>query len=122
MERVRAWDDHLQAQRDKEAAKEAAKVERRRLQFLEEVYAGAQGCLERAKALGKFPVATKSLSQDGKTIVIRPGLMVGREMAALFMKAAELGKAYFDAMARDPNQMSDAEIEAVANVGMGLDG
>ena len=35
-QRACAWDDHLQAERDKVAAEEAAKWERRRLQALEE--------------------------------------------------------------------------------------
>ena len=49
-ERAGAWDDHLQAERDKVAAEEAAKWERRRLQALEEGWQTLPGAAGQAGA------------------------------------------------------------------------
>ena len=120
VERCRAWDNHLQAERDRVMAKEAAKVERRRIDGLEKIWEDAQACRQRARDLAKFPVATRKVEADGKTTIIRPGLGIGREMVALFHKAAELEGIYFDAMAQDPAQMSDAEQEAIEREAFGV--
>jgi hypothetical protein len=117
VERCRTWDNHLQAQRDREAAKETARVERRRRQWLDRMYENALAMDERARAMAKFPVRRQRVEKEGdKTVtIIEPGARIGLEIASLHMRAHELAMAYFDAHEKSAAVMSEEELEAVTD-------
>ena len=61
-ERSCAWDDHLQAERDKVAAEEAAKWERRRLQALEEGWQLCRALRARLEQMLAIPPETPAVA------------------------------------------------------------
>ena len=60
--RACAWDDHLQAERDKVAAEEAAKWERRRLQALEEGWQLCRALRARLEQMLALPPETPAVA------------------------------------------------------------
>ena len=61
-QRAGAWDDHLQAERDKVAAEEAAKWERRRLQALEEGWQTCRALRARLEQMLAIPPETPAVA------------------------------------------------------------
>lgn len=119
--RAKAWDDHLQAIRDREAARDAAKWERRRLAAAEQVWTDGQGLRERARALTKFPLVRMRIEErdaDGqpKTIVYEPVGWSLRDIAVLAKAAAELEAAALAAISQDPADLSEGELDAIRDV------
>lgn len=115
VERCRAWDDHIQAQKDREVAREAAKWERRRREELERTYQLGQVLLEKAEAMLRMPLVRKRLEKDGKTTVLEPARWnMGDAIRAAEM-SVKITDAVFAAVAKDPAEMNDAELEGTAN-------
>lgn len=115
VERCRAWDNHLQAIRDREAAKEVAKWERRRQQALDQVYRDAQALRERFRQMMQFPLAKKEVKEGGKVTVITPVRWSAKDMAILARLAAEMESVAIKAAAKDPAEMSDAELDGASD-------
>lgn len=124
VERCRIWDNHLQAERDKVAAKEAGRWEARRLSEVEDVY--QLGCMYRelVKQGLKMPLVTRRVETEkdkaGNVVavtVIEPARWTLRDLAVIGELSARLIAASLSAMGEDPAAMSDAELAAVANAG-----
>ncbi len=65
--RASAWDDHLQSERDKVAAEEAAKWERRRLQALEQNWELCQSIRARIAQMLAIPLETPDIAPPAPT-------------------------------------------------------
>ncbi len=113
-ERARAWDDHLAAERDRVAAAEARKWERRRQASLEDNYQVAQQIREKLRAMLKWPIS-RTRTEDGLTI-IEPARWNFMTVARLAMMVAELETATYNAIAADVDEMTDVEVGAVAGL------
>jgi hypothetical protein len=90
VERARAWDDHLQAERDAIAAAEARKWEQRRQQSLEENWQAAQLLRDKARKMLAFPLQRTETEQDGKTVIIHPARWTFGAAARLLQAAADV--------------------------------
>lgn len=112
VERCRAWDNDLQAQRDSVLRADARKWERRRVNELEAAWTDVQSLRERARKMLAFPLSTQTVeSKDGKTITtIKPARWTMGQAALMIRLAAEIGAAIGAATARDPHDMTDAEL------------
>jgi hypothetical protein len=112
VERCRAWDNHLQSERDRVFRAEARKWERRRIQALESAWLDAQGLRERARKMLAFPLSTQTVeSKDGKTITtVKPARWTMGQAAMMLRLAAEIEAAIAAATAKDPADMTDAEL------------
>lgn len=116
VERCRAWDDYLQAERDKEAAKHAAEIERRRLAEIQDVFDMGSQLRATVRQMLKFPLATMTTSKDGKTTVVEPARWTLRDAFAGAKVSVEMIAAALAAWGKDTVDMTDGELEAVANI------
>lgn len=121
-ERANAWDDHLQAERDRVAAEESAKWERRRLQNQEDVYLDAMRLREKARSMIEYPHLRRTLEReerdpDGRVVrqffTIEPARWGFGTVAQMLTLAAQMSNAVLTATSKDPADMSDAEITGV---------
>jgi hypothetical protein len=113
VDRARAWDSYLQAERDKVAVAEARKWERRRRQDLEAGWQQAERLIERATRMLEFPLVTKTIEDDGHTTVIQPARWRLRDAALLLRTGFEIKAAVHTALDKDPAEMTDAELRAI---------
>jgi hypothetical protein len=93
LERCRHWDNHLQAERDKAAAAEARKWERRRQENREANFAIAQKLRDRVEELLKHTTVKRRLKpqKDGDPVmIIEPAAWTQRDLAILSKAAADL--------------------------------
>lgn len=98
VERVRAWDSHLQAERDKVTAAEARKWEQRRLAAREANFGLAEKLQERVQKLLEMPTVQKRstvVGDDGRTTVTvwEPARWTQRDLAIMAKTASDLGEA-----------------------------
>jgi hypothetical protein len=128
VERCRAWDNHLQGERDKVAASEARKWERRRQSEIEKTWQ----CGETLAALVdqglRLPLLTKTVetsrSPDGTVVhmtTIEPARWSLRDLGALLELAVRLKAGALAAADQYPAAMSDQELEGVATARDGGD-
>jgi hypothetical protein len=115
VERARAWDAFLQAERDKVAIREARKWESRRLAALEANWGLSLELREKLKKMLEFPIS-KQTTKDGKTI-IEPARWSYQTIVSLAKAAAEIGAAVLLAVGSDPDALTEAEARAVVGVG-----
>jgi hypothetical protein len=97
VERARAWDSHIQAERDKVAAAEARKWERRRLAAREANFGLAEKLQERVQKLLEMPTVQKRstvMGDDGRTTVTvwEPARWAQRDLATMAKIASDLGE------------------------------
>jgi hypothetical protein len=97
VERARAWDSHLQAERDKVVAAEARKWEQRRLAAREANFGLAGKLQERVQKLLEMPTVQKRstvVGEDGRTTVTvwEPARWTQRDLATMAKMAADLGE------------------------------
>jgi hypothetical protein len=118
VERCRAYDAHQEAIRqraiDAELAREAAKWERRRLQQIEHAWELGVALREKALAMLDWPLATER-TEDATTIV-EPARWTFATVVPLLRLAHELQFASLAAATKGLEDMTDAELEAVASV------
>jgi hypothetical protein len=112
--RCRAWDNHLQAERDKVAAAEARKWERRRQEELEANWQLTQAIRAKAEKMIAWPIQRQETSKDGKTIVIEPTRWSFQTAALMAKTAAEIGAAVLLAVGQDVDAISEVEARAIA--------
>jgi hypothetical protein len=112
--RCEAWDSHLQRERDKVAAREAAKWERRRQAELERVWDVSDLAEAKLRQMLAFPLATTRTRRDGKTVIVRPVRWAMRDAIAGLKLIAEMKAAVLAAVTKDAGQLSDAEARAIA--------
>jgi hypothetical protein len=112
VERCRHWDNHLQSQRDSLLMADARKWEQRRLAELESAWNDVQALRVRARKMLAFPLSTQTVeSKDGKTITtVKPARWTMGHAAMMLKLAAEIGAAIAAATAKDPADMTDAEL------------
>lgn len=124
VERCRQWDNHLQTARDREAAKRAAELERRRLRELDEVWTDAMALRAKVRDMLKVPhlkatTERTETTQDGKTIInhvtFEPARWAFRDVATMAKAAAELAAAVLHAHGQDTAALSDAETRGIAD-------
>jgi hypothetical protein len=117
--RAAAHDAHLERMRQQaweaEAAKEAAKWERRRQEALERGWEASQALRSKAEAMLETPLFRERV-EDGVT-VREPAKWTFDTMVRVARLAVELEVAVLTAMAKDPAEMSDAELAAVIAAG-----
>lgn len=97
VERARAWDSHLQAERDKVAAAEARKWEQRRLAAREANFGLAEKLQERVQKLLEMPTVQKRstvVGEDGRTTVTvwEPARWTQRDLATMAKTASDLAE------------------------------
>jgi hypothetical protein len=110
-ERALAFDRWLQAARDRIAAREAVKWERRRQEALERGWEASQALWAKAEAMLDTPLFRERV-EDGVT-VREPARWDFNTMVRVARFAAELEVAVLTATAKDPADMSDAELAAL---------
>jgi hypothetical protein len=110
-ERALAFDRWLQAARDRIAAREAVKWERRRQEALERGWEASRALWAKADAMLDAPLATERT--EGNMTVITPARWTFGTLARIARAAAELEVAVLTATAKDPADMSDAELAAL---------
>ncbi len=120
VDRARAWDNYLQRERDKETARHAREMERRRLKQIEDAW--EDGELLRVKARDMLAIAVYDEEiialDDGKiTVVIKPSRWAMKDLPAFLKTAAELKAAAVAAGTLPVQQMTNAQVDATAEVG-----
>jgi hypothetical protein len=91
VERCRAWDNHLQAEKDRVAEAEARKWERRRQANREANFDLAMKLRDRVAELLKRPIRRRvGKRKNGEPIVIEPAAWTQRDLAILSKAAADL--------------------------------
>jgi len=120
VDRSRSWDNWLQSARDREAAADARKWERRRIKALDEAYEDAQAIRAKLRLMLRFPVADKRIERitkaDGKTIEeihLHPVRWAARDMATFAKVVAEIEQGVIGAATSDPSSLSDRELDAI---------
>jgi hypothetical protein len=102
-ERAKAWDDHLQAQRDEVAAAEAREWEERRRRAFREAYDDAQLLKAKARDILKMPLVRKETEEQDeerdakgnvrkvvKRVVLKPVNFRHRDAAAMIGMAGQM--------------------------------
>jgi hypothetical protein len=112
--RCEAWDSHLQRERDRVAAAEAAKWERRRQAELERVWDVSDLAEAKLRQMLAFPLATTRTRRDGKTVIVRPVRWAMRDAIAGLKLIAEMKAAVLAAVTKDAGALTDAEARAIA--------
>jgi virulence-associated protein VagC len=112
-ERCRAWDNHLQRERDKVAIREARKWERRRQQELESNWETVQAIRAKLDKMLAFPLQRTETSKDGQTVIIEPIRWSFQTVALLARTAAEIGAAVLLAVGSDPDELTEAQARAI---------
>ena len=117
IERCRHWDNFLQSERDKVAARYQGLWERRRVQALKENYEIAQALRAKAKQMLAFPLVERNLTEDGRTILKPLRWSLGTALDA-FRLAAEIESAVLTAnRADDFNGLTAGELAAIRDAG-----
>jgi hypothetical protein len=114
VERCRQWDNFLQRERDKVAAQEARKWERRRQQELEANWEVTQQLRAKFEKMLAWPMQRQTTSKNGKTVIIEPARWSFQTVALIARTAAEIGAATLLAVATDVDDLSDAEARATS--------
>lgn len=115
--RAQAYDDHLRSERDKVAAAEARKWERRRQQHLESAWDDAQKLRAKAGRMLDFPIARVEVvpGKDGKPDNhVHPAKWTFQTAAQILKFAVEMEAAVLTAAGKDPAELTDAEARAIA--------
>jgi hypothetical protein len=107
------WDRHIQAQRDRVAASEAAKWERRRLLACERNWDLSVKLDEKIDEMLAFPLATEKLLREGKVVHVYPAKWNYGSIALLARTLADLRAAALMAMTRPIDEYSDSELAAI---------
>ena len=113
--RSTAWDNHLQAERDKVAVREARKWEQRRQAALEDNWQLAQSLRAKLDRMLAFPLQQTRTSADGKTIIIEPVRWSFQTVALLAKTAAEISAAVLLAVGQDVDEFTDAQARALVD-------
>jgi hypothetical protein len=96
VDRAAAWDAMLRsrelAQREAAQAAEAERWAARRAAEAEREWAFAEQLMERARAMLAFPLQTRELAEDGKTIIVKPARWAIRDAAGMADTAAKLAR------------------------------
>lgn len=107
--RAKAWDIHLQSERDKAALAEARKWEERRIQAREANFDMAQRLRERASELLRHPIVrARGKGPDG-AIVVEPAGWRQDTIAVLAKLAADLESASIPQASKDTTIVSPAK-------------
>jgi hypothetical protein len=95
-DRAAAWDAMLRsrelAQREAAQAAEAERWAARRAAEAEREWAFAEQLMERARAMLAFPLQTREIAEDGKTIIVKPARWAIRDAAGMADTAAKLAR------------------------------
>jgi hypothetical protein len=101
VERARAWDNHLQRQRDEVVAEAASRWERRRQESREELWILADKIRDRVLAMLDYPfVRTRKEGPDG-VVIFEPASWNQRDIALMAKTSAELARLAIDGYASD---------------------
>lgn len=122
VDRSRAWDNHLQRERDRVAVEQAAEWERRRLAALESVWQDAERLRAKADKMLAFPLQRTVVECDDhghETTVIHPTKWTFWTAAQMLRMAAEIQAAVLEAVSKDPADLSDAKLHAIAGEPIG---
>ena len=96
VDRAAAWDAMLRsrelAAREASLAAEAERWAARRAAEAEREWAFAEQLMERARAMLAFPLQTREIAEDGKTIVVKPARWAIRDAAGMADTAAKLAR------------------------------
>lgn len=101
VERVRAWDVHLQSLRDQAVTRGVTGDEETRLRFRKKRLHVAGELLDRALELLAHPTTRKSVSEDGQSVTVRPAGWVQRDIAVIAKVACDLADS---ALSSDPSE------------------
>jgi hypothetical protein len=113
LERARAWDNHLQDQKDKVARQYAAKWEARRLKALDEAWENADKLQEKALRMMEIPVSQQKMMKDGKTIIVQPGKWTFGTAAEMLRLAADMKAAALHAATEPLERCTNEELKAI---------
>jgi hypothetical protein len=111
--RSRAWDNHLQAERDRIRARDVAKWERRKNDALDATYQDAQLLREKARLILKHPTVAKTVEIGGQAVTIRPVRFTLATAGGLLKIAAEIESAVLSAVSRPMESYTDGELDAI---------
>lgn len=91
VDRARAWDDHIQSQKDQASISEARKWQERAKEARDRNYAIGKRLQDRANELLDHPT-TRSTTEgpDGSTVIVEPAGWGQRDVALIAKHAAEL--------------------------------
>ncbi len=113
VERSRAWDNHLQAERDRVAAEYAAMWERRRLDAIDEAWNTSRRLREKADRMLAFPLQTTETSKDGQTVIISPARWTLSTALEMIRLAMEIEANILHLTRIDPHKASLPELKAM---------
>jgi hypothetical protein len=113
VERVRAWENHLNEERDRVFIQEARKWARRRQQELEDTWGLVQAIRVKLKAMLAWPISRQRTEKDGKTIIFEPAKWTYQSVALLAKTSAEIGAATLMAAGHDPNDFTEAQLRLI---------
>jgi hypothetical protein len=111
MERVKAWDIHLQADRDEVLKAYAARWEKRRIDALEETWATGQQLLDKARKMLEMPIVDR-VTEDGLTTIkaARWTFQTASEMSRL---GTEMKQRATETAMPPADECEDIELEAI---------
>ncbi len=120
VERAAAYDDHLatirQAAHEVALAREARKWELRRWAALEQVFQDGQRLREKAQAMLAVPVTEEVVGPDGSVTVKSAGRWTFLTAAQMLRLASELEAGALEAATQPVENLSNAELKAIAGV------
>lgn len=111
--RAIAWDDHLQAERDRVAIAQACLWEERRQQHCEDTFRVGQALMAKGRAMLAFPNQKTTRQVDGETVIIEPAGWTFATAIGLAKAGIELTAAALAAVALDPADLDEATLRAI---------
>ena len=108
VERARAWEAHLQDERDRVALREARKAEETRLRLRAKKIDLAENLLDRVMELLEHPTVRKRGTTDGKSVIIEPAGWSQKDLPLMAKLASDLAATELTPPETDPTKTSPA--------------
>jgi hypothetical protein len=121
VERCRAWDNFLQAERDRVAVAQARSWERRRLLALEQNWQLSKKLKSKVEEMLAFPVHRTKRAMDGGSVVVEPAKWTYQSLSLLARTAVEIEAGTLAAATRPVEELSVPELEALVYAAIDVD-